>query len=165
VPAFRIAVYEDAESIRAAVALGGAPDLSFEIELGWYRGAQAVRERAAQVIAEIPHPPGLSSASALSWDDGEQMSSVEGDIQLIVQLNAICDWIRHAVERRLIGDDIQPGLWEVLAALPAWPAIRRSVWSRALADAVVAARAGDPVPLQREVERCAKRASLRGLSD
>jgi hypothetical protein len=83
------------------------------------------------------------------------MSSLsEGDIQLMVQGNAICDWIRYMAERLQVGADIDIGQWALLDALTEWPAIRHTARSRALSGALVAARAGDDLPLRRLAERC-----------
>jgi hypothetical protein len=84
----------DPEHVQAAIGLARAADLSFDLESGWLREPEAVRERAAKVIAATPQPPGLSRASELHWGEGEQMSSLaEDDIQLMVQANTVCDWI------------------------------------------------------------------------
>ena len=88
----------DRHLIEMSRALTGRPTLSLAVEHGWFRDPGAVRRRAAEVIAEIPHPPGHGSASRLSWGEGEQMSSLsEGDIRLMVQANAVCDWLSYAL--------------------------------------------------------------------
>lgn len=83
---------EDRAFIDTSAALASGPTLNVGIKGGWFREPKAVRRRAAEVIPEIPHPPGPDSAASLPWGEGEQMSSLsEGDIQLMVQVNAMCD--------------------------------------------------------------------------
>ena len=64
---------EDRALIDMSAALASGPALNVGIEGGWYRDPEAVRRRAAEVIAEIPHPPGPKSAASLPWGEGEQI--------------------------------------------------------------------------------------------
>jgi len=137
-----------------SAVLAAAPALSFDAAERFYGDGEAVRRRAKEVIADVPCPPDRNSAAALSWGDHEQMTSlVESDIQLMVQLNAMSDWLHYTVETAASGQlitDIQ----DVLAYLPQWPAVRQLPWSDGLAAAIVASRSGDIGPLRALLRYC-----------
>jgi hypothetical protein len=119
-----------------SAVLAAAPALSFDAAEGFYGDGEAVRRRAKEVIADVPCPPDRNSAAALSWGDHEQMTSlVESDIQLMVQLNAMSDWLHYTVETAASGQLI-PDIQDVLAHLPQWPAVRQLPWSDGLAAAI-----------------------------
>ncbi len=147
----------DRALIEMSAALADRPALRLGVEHGWFRDSEAIRRRAAEMIAEIPHPPGHRTASSLAWGEGEQMSSLsEGDIQLLVQANAMCDWLHHALERAE-GGEVPPVVGIVLRHLPHWPAMRGGRMARDLQAAVDATEAGDLSLLRELGERCRRR--------
>ncbi len=144
--------------------LESRPALSLGLEHGWFRESEAVRRRAAEVIGEVPHPPGHCSASSLAWGDGEQMSSLsEGDIQLMVQANAMCDWLTYALRCAEKGQ-LPSVVRVVLGDLPRWPAMRGSRYEQAVPEAVEAMDAGDFAKLRGLVTRCRGPQRARGSS-
>ena len=146
--------HDDHTLTEKSAALASRPALSVGIEGGWFRDPDAVRRRAAEVIAEIPHPPGRKRASALRWGESEQMSSLsEGDIQLIVQANAMCDWIVYALQCADAGE-IPPVAHTVLSQLARWPALRGRRFEHELEAAVKGLEASDLTGLRALVERC-----------
>lgn len=134
--------------------LAARPALSLAVEHGWFRDPEAVRRRAAEVIRDVPHPPGRQSASSLSWGQGEQMSSLsEGDIQLMVQANAMCDWLSYALDCAEKGELPYVGCI-VLGDLPRWPAMRGGWYEQSVPEAVEAIESGDLARLRELVMRC-----------
>ncbi len=145
--------HDDHTLAEMSSALASRPALSVDIEGGWFRDPDAVRRRAAEVIAEIPHPPGPKRASALAWGEGEQMSSLsEGDIQLMVQANAMCDWIINTLKCAEAGQ-IPSVAHTVLSELPRWPAIRGGRSQHELEAAVKGLEASDLTGLRVLAER------------
>ncbi len=53
---------EDRVLIEMSSALASRAAFNLGIEGGWFRDPEAVRRRAAEVIGEIPHSPGPTSA-------------------------------------------------------------------------------------------------------
>lgn len=148
---------EDRALIDMSAALVSGPALNLGIESGWFRDPDAVRRRAAEVIAAIPHPPGPKSAASLRWGEGEQMSSLsEGDIQLMVQANAMCDWLIYAL-RCAQADEIPPVARIVLSHLRSWPALRGGRREHELEAAVKAVESADLTGLRALAERCQRR--------
>src|SRR4051812_23958378 len=68
--------------------IASGPDLSFDPSLGYFRTTDEIRARAAAVIESVPFPPDRNSARELPWD--RQGELAEGDVQLLVQANAMC---------------------------------------------------------------------------
>ena len=144
----------DRDLVELSGALARRPGLRLGVEHGWYRDPEAVRRRAADVIAETPHPPGHRSASRLSWGQGEHMSALsEGDIQLMVQANAMCDWLFRALACAEAGE-LPPVVRIVLGDVPRWPAMRGSRYERDVPAAVEAVGHGDLARLRDLVARC-----------
>ncbi len=77
----------------------------------------------------------------------------EGDIQLMVQANAMCDWLSHALECAERGE-VPSVVRVVLGDVPRWPALRGSRYERDVPAALAAVVSGDPAPLRVLVTRC-----------
>jgi hypothetical protein len=144
----------DARLAARSASLATAPALTWDPAARIDYVGEAVRRRAEEVMADVPFPPGRNSAAGLSWGTHEQMSTLaEADIQLMVQLNAMCDWLRYAVESAELGQ-LAPATRTILADLPRWPAVRRLPWHPDLAEAAASIESGDIGPLRALLRHC-----------
>lgn len=120
--------------------LVSAASVSVDPVQGYYSRGEAVRKRAAEVLEQVPFPPGRNSAASLNWD--WQGDLTEGDVQELVQANAKCDWVLYAADtaakRELTREELA-----ILADLPAWSAVRKSATQQHLKRAVEGIRSGD----------------------
>jgi len=132
---------EKSKRLRAAAAP------SSELSAGHFTTPAAVRRRASEVIPTVPFPAGRNSAEALEWELQGPLS--EGDVHLLVQVNAMCDWLEHASAEALSDSDRA-----ILADLPHWPMARTLTFNPELADGIAALLAGDTGPVERLLGYC-----------
>jgi hypothetical protein len=121
--------------IELASRLEEAPVESFDPASGVFVEVAAVRAEAAAVMAEVPFPPARNGAAELDW--AAQGALTRGDVQLLVQANAMCDWIEYALETAQIGQ-LSSSTRTVLQSIPAWPAMRTLPFHHQLSEAIAA---------------------------
>lgn len=111
-----------------------------------------VRQRAFEVIERVPLPNARNSARSLIWE--HQGPFTEGDVQSLVQTNAMCDWLEHAIQETASSGGVTPATRAVVAHLPHWSMIRGKPFGSELMKAVSAWQAGDAAPLSRFLRFC-----------
>lgn len=119
----------------APASLGGAagsPDIEFSQGVSWV--GERLSSRAALLGSEVPVPRG-SNFNGIRWN--ELGAGTDGDIRFLLQYNAACQWLRHAVS--VPADPFTAEIW---AEIPQWPAMRLSGHGDAFVAAYDEVRAG-----------------------
>jgi len=142
---------QPANAAEKSARLTQAPQASFNPADGFYTTAAASRLRAREVMQQVPFPPNRNSADRLAWEN--QGSLAEGDIELLVQSNAMCDWLQYAADQASAGQ-VETEVKAVLRGLPAWPAIRSLPFNQQLGEAVEAVQANEYAPLRALLKVC-----------
>ena len=130
-----------------SAALSAAPNLTFDPSAGLYVAESAIRARAEQVMPSVPFPPNRNSAASLDW--GRQGALTEGDVQHLVQVNAMCDWVAYVADAAESGDArLREDILRVMRDVPRWPAVRDLPFVAQLREAVRSLESGDWRPMR-----------------
>jgi hypothetical protein len=132
---------------KSALLTTAAPDRSAH----QFGTPAAVRQRAGEVMTAVPFPAKRNSGAALNWE--HQGPLTEAEVQRLVQVNAMCDWLRQAVEEFEAGA-LSPTARRVVSDIPRWSMLRGLPFSGELAAAATAMEAGDATPLMKVLRFC-----------
>jgi len=102
---------------KSALLTTAAPDRSAH----QFGTPAAVRQRAGEVMTAVPFPAKRNSGAALNWE--HQGPLTEAEVQRLVQVNAMCDWLRQAVEEFEAGA-LSPTARRVVSDIPRWSMLR-----------------------------------------
>jgi hypothetical protein len=93
--------------------------------------------KAAEILDDIPLPPGPVVAGSLDWSQQGDVS--DADIQFLLQFRASCDWLRYADRGSGLSDEDL----RVLHDIPNWSAFRSTRLQARFAEIIGAFDKGD----------------------